>query len=351
MIAAGYPLAFKQSDVKIHGHSCEYRVYAEDPSRKFLPSIGFLKKYKEPTHHENIRIDTGVQEGSEISMYYDPMISKLITWGKDRKEALKLLATAMDEYVIRGVVHNVGFGRSILRNNDFLAGNYSTAFIPTFYPQGFRGDPLDENDHLQLAISAHFLKNIRNSTNVLSNQPKPSEEKVFYVTLKGDTDKDYKVERTASGYEVTDLSNNQTHTLKTNDFNLDYGTLLRFNLNGEDKLIQFVDVKEELHYNFYYKGNSVETLVYDQSQFKYKKFMAPPKKIDYAKSIISPMPGAIVSVAVEVGQQVTDGQELLIIEAMKMQNIIKAQIDGKIKKINVKPGESVAVDQLLIEFE
>jgi propionyl-CoA carboxylase alpha chain len=110
LIAAGYPLAFKQSDIKIHGHSVEYRVYAEDPSRKFLPSIGFLKKYKEPTAHENIRIDTGVQEGSEISMYYDPMISKLVTWGKDRKEAMDLLAKAIDEYVIRGVIHNLGFG-------------------------------------------------------------------------------------------------------------------------------------------------------------------------------------------------------------------------------------------------
>lgn len=109
LIAAGYPLAFKQSDVKINGHSFEYRVYAEDTARKFLPSIGFLKKYKEPREHENIRIDTGVTEGSEISMYYDPMISKLITWGKDRKEAMNLLSKAVDEYVIRGVVHNLGF--------------------------------------------------------------------------------------------------------------------------------------------------------------------------------------------------------------------------------------------------
>lgn len=161
LIAAGYPLAFKQDDIKINGHSAEYRVYAEDPSRKFLPSIGFLKKYKEPTAHENIRIDTGVQEGSEISMYYDPMISKLITWGKDRKTALELLAKAMDEYVIRGVVHNVGFGRSILNNQHFLNGDYSTAFIPDFYPDGFKGEPLTEADHLQLAISAHFLKNVR----------------------------------------------------------------------------------------------------------------------------------------------------------------------------------------------
>lgn len=160
LIGAGYPLAFKQSDVKIHGHAVEYRVYAEDPSRKFLPSIGFLKKYKEPTPHENIRIDTGVQEGSEISMYYDPMISKLVAWGKDRKSAMDLISNAMDEYVIRGVVHNLGFGQSIVRNKSFAEGNYSTAFIPTFYPNGFRGDPLTTDDVTGVVIASHYIRNL-----------------------------------------------------------------------------------------------------------------------------------------------------------------------------------------------
>ena len=105
-----------------------------------------MKKYKEPTPHEHIRIDTGVQEGSEISMYYDPMISKLITWAPNRKEALKLLGHAMDEYVIQGVTHNLGFGRSIVRNESFASGNYSTAFIPTYYPTGFKGEPLVHED-------------------------------------------------------------------------------------------------------------------------------------------------------------------------------------------------------------
>lgn len=134
-------------------------MYAEDPARKFLPSIGFLKKYKEPTPHKNIRIDTGVQEGSEISMYYDPMISKLITWGKDRAESIDLLADALDEYVVRGVTHNMGFGRSMLRNKDFRSGSYSTAFIPTYYPNGFMGDELTKSDINEIAISLHFLKN------------------------------------------------------------------------------------------------------------------------------------------------------------------------------------------------
>ena len=127
----------------------EYRVYAEDPSRKFLPSIGFLKKYKEPNVDDperRVRIDTGVEEGSEISMYYDPMISKLITWGKDREESMRILDKAFDEYVIQGVTHNIEFGKSILASEDYWTGNYSTAFIPENYPDGFKGDELGAKD-------------------------------------------------------------------------------------------------------------------------------------------------------------------------------------------------------------
>lgn len=181
LISAGHKLQYTQDDIKIKGHSVEYRVYAEDPSRKFLPSIGFLTKYQEPAAHKDIRIDTGVQEGSEISMYYDPMISKLITWGKDRKEAMTLLDKAFDEYVVQGVAHNLGFGKSILHNEAFAAGDYSTAFIPTFYPEGYKGDVLKISDQRVLSAAAAFIKNrylgYRNSAS------KP--EDVLYVTVMG----------------------------------------------------------------------------------------------------------------------------------------------------------------------
>jgi propionyl-CoA carboxylase alpha chain len=161
-------------------------------------------------------------------------------------------------------------------------------------------------------------------------------------------------------YTITSLDNSKKgadatplgqQSLKVADFDLDYGSLLRFKVDGGEKLVQFVETKEELHFSFYHKGAVVETQVYDASQYRYKKYMAPPKKVNYAKSVLSPMPGAIVSISVEPGQVVADGQELLIIEAMKMQNIIKSQVEGKIKKILIKPGDSVAVDQLLIEYE
>ena len=147
----------------------EYRVYAEDPSRKFLPSIGFLQKYKEPNcdvPDGRVRIDTGVEEGSEISMYYDPMISKLITWGKDRKTSMDILNRAFDEYVINGVTHNIGFGQSILKNQAYATGDYSTAFIAENYPMGFSGDDLTSVDHSLLSIVGHHIKNHFNSRGV-----------------------------------------------------------------------------------------------------------------------------------------------------------------------------------------
>jgi propionyl-CoA carboxylase alpha chain len=278
-------------------------------------------------------------------MYYDPMISKLITWGKDRKEALALLANAMDEYVIRGVTHNVGFGRSILRNKDFTGGSYTTAFIPTFYPTGFRGDPLDDSDHQQLALSAHYLKNLYAGFN------NNAQNSTLYVTLAvGDEETDYKVEQTDKSFTLTNLKTNKSVEVNASDFEFRYGSILRFKEGGEQRLVQFLEAKDNLHFGFYYKGNTLDLQVYDEHQYPLKHYMAKPKKVDYGKSVISPMPGSIVSVSVEVGQTVTEGQELLVVEAMKMQNLIKSEVDGKIKKVNVKQGQSVAVDELLIEY-
>jgi propionyl-CoA carboxylase alpha chain len=185
LIAAGHKLKFTQDDIKIKGHAMEYRVYAEDPSRKFLPSIGFLRKYKEPRifnePNGRVRIDTGVEEGSEISMYYDPMISKLISWGPNRKEAARILDRAFDEYVIAGVTHNIGFGKSILANKAFAEGNYSTAFIPTYYKDGFTGDNLDTHDHTLLAIAAHKVKNMHLGWGFKDTESK--KERVFVVSI------------------------------------------------------------------------------------------------------------------------------------------------------------------------
>ncbi|MCP3663805.1 MAG: acetyl/propionyl/methylcrotonyl-CoA carboxylase subunit alpha [Gammaproteobacteria bacterium] len=356
LIAAGYPLAMKQEDIKINGHSVEYRVYAEDPAKKFLPSIGFLRKYREPAKHEHIRIDTGVEEGSEISMYYDPMISKLVTWGKDRKEAMSLLNEAMDDYVIQGVTHNVGFGRAVINHPDFASANYNTAFIPDNYPEGYHGDHLSVEDQHTLCVAASEMKNLQRNFEQLKDQEEMRDyDTELYVTLPAggleEVTHEYKVMIDGDDYSITNLETGEHKDIKMTDMSLTQLSLLKMKIDGTDKTCQFVDVKDETDYIFNYCGNTLPIKVHDASQQKYKKFMAPPKVIDYSKTIISPMPGAIISVSVEKGDSVQPGQEVMVIEAMKMQNVLKSEIEGVVKAVQVKPNDSVGVDEILIEFE
>jgi len=214
----------------------EYRVYAEDPSRKFLPSIGFLKKYKEPRldrPNSKVRIDTGVEEGSEISMYYDPMISKLITWGEDREHSMRILDKAFDEYVIQGVIHNIGFGKSILANKAFWDGDYSTAFIPDYYPDGFTGDALLKEDFEKVALAAHLVKNKQlkqgGSTNHESTQ--------FVSFSDGD---DYKITETPSSYQVQNLQTGDVKEFDLDSWNLDYNSLVTLNYEKDEHILQIL---------------------------------------------------------------------------------------------------------------
>lgn len=363
LIAAGHPLKITQNDVKINGHSIEYRIYAEDPSRKFLPSIGFLEKYREPVSLEGVRIDTGVQEGSEISMYYDPMISKLICWGENRKIAIERLNNAIDEYVIRGVIHNAGFGKSIINNKEFAAGNYSTAFIPTYYKDGFKGEIMTGQDHRVLAMTAFEMAHMLDRQNRLAGitYPEFNEalnplycviDKKTYKVSKDLINNCYSIEELGKQTEKTPLDKNCIES-----FSLYGDSLIKASLKSKEtgevfnKTVQFVDVKDGNKYSFYYRGSDVKMTVYNEDQFKLKEFMPVIKARDMSKILISPMPGGIISVSVKAGDHIVDGQELLVIEAMKMQNIIRAEKEAKIKTVKVKKGQSVAVDEVLIEFE
>jgi propionyl-CoA carboxylase alpha chain len=363
LTSCGYPLPITQDDVKIKGHAIEYRIYAEDPSRKFLPSIGFLEQCKEPISRDGVRIDTGVEEGSEISMYYDPMISKLICWGKDRPEALKRLDLALSEFVIRGVIHNSGFGKSIINNPTFMAGSYTTAFIPTFYKDGFMGEVMTPADQKMLAIMAFKMAHKEDAQRKLKGIQYPAFNtglnplfcaiagktyKVVYDVAKGS----FAVSTVEGAEEVTEFDE-----AKVSKFDMHFNTLIKSSFVDQksgssiDKTVQFVDVKNGNKFGFYYRGTNVAVDVFDQDQFALKKFMAVIKPRDTAKMVLSPMPGGVVSVNVAAGQHVVDGQELLVIEAMKMQNLIRSEKDAKIKSVKVKKGQSVAVDEVLIEFE
>lgn len=288
-------------------------------------------------------------------MYYDPMISKLITWGKDRKEAMSLLDKAFDEYVVQGVAHNIGFGKSIVANEEFAAGNYSTAFIPEFYPEGYRGDDLDDSQMQILALACHNMKNISSDYYKEAAERVGVTNKVVYITILGkgeEADRDWKVEHNSDSYVITDMASGNSSEHKINAFLFEHNSLIKMDLQTQgSQTLQFIGQQHDLKFDFYYQGGQINTMLYDETQYKYKQHMAPPTKVDHSRSILSPMPGQIVAVNVEVGQTVVDGQDLCVVEAMKMQNILKSERDGVIKSVKVKSGDSVAVDELLIEFE
>lgn len=356
-IAAGYKLDFTQNDVKIKGHSVEYRVYAEDPARKFLPSIGFLRKYREPSHTPNVRVDTGIEEGSEISMYYDPMISKLITTGKDRADALALMDSALKEYVVRGVGHNLGFGISIVNNEHFYKGDYNTAFIPNYYPEGFNGEVLTTDDNILCALMAAKLRNKAKDYAKIEGVSRHSPHlHDVYVTV---NERDYRVQLNEGETHatITEVDSGKQFVREVTDFEFESQTILRSTTvdpetkKSYNEVVQFVDSKFDMEFNLWHRGTNVHTIVYNPTQYECKPHMPEVVKIDTTKVVMSPMPGTIVSVNVKPGDTVEDGQELLVIEAMKMQNQLKSERSGKVKSVSVKSGDAVPVDHVLIEFE
>lgn len=217
---------------------------------------------------KRVRIDTGVQEGSEISMYYDPMISKLITWGKDRTEALHLIDRAFDEYVIRGVTHNLGFGKSIVHNEDFIKGDYSTGFIEKFYNDGFTGDNLNAGDHRLLAVVGHQIKNIHSSY----GKSEAANIKTLYVRvekLRDEPSSDYKITRNSDEeFSITNMSTGKTETHRINDFKYEYNSLITLNIDDEAQILQFNNAQNDnIRYGFNYKGNNIELSVLDERQY------------------------------------------------------------------------------------
>lgn len=244
--------------------------------------------------------------------------------------------------MVQGVAHNIGFGKSIIHNESFAKGDYSTAFIPDFYPDGYKGDQLEAADQGLVSLVAAKIKN----TFLGFRNTAYKDEKVMYVTIIGkgeEEDMDWKVEASDCGnkYTMTDMASGESHVVALDSFNFEHNSLVKM---GGNKVMQLLGTENDFKFDFYFKGGKVETYVYDESQFKYKHFMAPPVKIDTSKSLLSPMPGAVVSVSVEPGQTIVDGQELCVIEAMKMQNILKSEREGKVKSVQVKAGDSVAVD-------
>ncbi|XP_015218908.1 propionyl-CoA carboxylase alpha chain, mitochondrial isoform X2 [Lepisosteus oculatus] len=353
-VAKGYALRHKQTDIPINGWAVESRVYAEDPYKSFgLPSIGRLSQYQEPVNLSNVRVDSGIQEGSDISIYYDPMISKLVTYGSTRAEALQRMEEALDNYVIRGVTHNIPLLREIIGHPRFVKGDISTKFLPEVYPEGFKGHQLTDSEQEELVASAaslfvatqlrsqRFLGSLRVSTSQQEQKrwelSVELEKGVHAVTVSrlGST---YTVEMGVKSLDVT------------SEWNL-ASALLPVSINGTQRTMQCLSRTAGGEISLQYLGTVFKVRVLSKLAAELSRHMPEKVPEDTSSILRSPMPGTVVAVSVNPGDTVAEGQEICVIEAMKMQNSMTAAKTAKVKSVHCKPGETVGEGDLLVELE
>ena len=347
-VAAGEPLAFKQDDVKLKGWAIEARVYAEDPFRNFLPSIGRLVKYMPPQETEVVRVDTGVYEGGEVSMYYDPVIAKLITYGATRDRAIAHMRDALNEFFIRGVQHNISFLAALMVHTRFMTGRISTNMIAEEYPHGFHASDVPHDDPaLLISVAAFIHRRYMDRAAQTSGQLLGHERKVGndWVVLMGGQSHPVHVDPAEGGYDVAYMG--ETYQVRS-AWQFGY-PLFKGTLNGTDICIQVE--RRDMIYRLFHWGSQADVMVLSPKVADLQALMPVKAPPDLSKFLLSPMPGLLTKVAVVVGQEVKAGEELAVIEAMKMENVLRAEQDAVVAKIMAAPGDSLAVDQALIEFE
>ncbi|ROL50025.1 Propionyl-CoA carboxylase alpha chain, mitochondrial [Anabarilius grahami] len=388
-IAKGYKLKHKQPDIPINGWAIESRVYAEDPYKSFgLPSIGRLSQYQEPLDLANVRVDSGIEEGSDISIYYDPMISKLVTYGKTREEALKKMEDALDSYVIRGVTHNIPLLREIIVHPRFVSGDISTKFLPEVYPDGFKGHMLTAGERRELLATAaalyvaaqlrsqKFLGDLRVSS-------VPAESRVWELCVELDKGVHMLgVSRSGNNYKLRAgcvfLSDNCTSNWTpcstdgpggssvpacfgnveidgekvevSGEWNL-ASALLPITINGKHRTLQCLLRTAAGEITLQYLGTSFKLRVLSKLAASLSKHMPEKVPEDTSSILRSPMPGSVVAVSVKPGDSVAEGQEICVIEAMKMQNSMTAAKAAKVKSVHCKAGDTVGEGDLLVELE
>ncbi|MEO1193057.1 MAG: acetyl/propionyl/methylcrotonyl-CoA carboxylase subunit alpha [Pseudomonadota bacterium] len=350
-VAAGETLTITQDQVTIDGWAVEARVYAEDPARGFLPSIGRLRRYLPPKESDTVRIDSGVEEGSEISIYYDPMIAKLIGYGATRDAASDNLAQALDAFYIRGINHNTAFLTALVNHARFRSGALTTGFIAEEFPDGYGlGHP--EGADLRVLVLAAALVGRRQA----ERESLIAEEITgralllddWVVVIEGKEERSYHpvtLKPHSSGFQVSSALGDGTIESAWQPGDL----LIEAQVDGETKVVQLDRASPRM--TLTHAGVGIEVLVLRPSvaeMLQHMPIKAPP---DLSRFLLSPMPGLLVSVAVEVGQEVKAGEELAVVEAMKMENVLRASADGVVKTLHCTPGESLTVDQAIIEFE
>ena len=350
-IAAGEKLSFTQNDIPRNGWAIECRINAEDPYRQFLPSTGRLVKYQPPPSSDGVRVDTGVYEGGEIPMFYDSMIAKLITHGANRDEAISKMQTALNQFVIHGIDSNIPFQATLMQHPDFISGKMNTGFIQQNFPKGFMGGDLsDEVKQLLCAIASSIhLQYVLRSGNISGQlEGHASHVPTEYTVVIGEHGKQEYIDI------VIELDGDGDHIeIQEKEFvinsNWRPGEVLFEGLVNNSPIV-LQTLRNDVFYELIYNGISFKAMVMSRSKAQLQRLMpfkAPP---DMSQYLVSPMPGLLSEVSVEIGQKVEVGQKLAIIEAMKMENILTAQHAGVVGQIMVKKGESLAVDQIIIRF-
>ena len=352
-VANGEPLSITQDDVKINGWAIENRLYAEDPYRGFLPSIGRLTRYRPPaefaTDTHVVRNDTGVYEGGEISMYYDPMIAKLCTWGPTRLEAIEHMRNALDGFEVEGIGHNLPFLSAVMDHSKFVSGDMTTAFIAEEYPDGFNGVELDDAALRRIAASCAAMNRVVEIRRTqVSGRMDNHERRVgdnWVVALQGQS---YAV-TIAADPRGSSVTFEDGATLRVEGNWTPGDQLANMSVDGTPLVMKVGKISGGFRIRS--RGADLKVHVRTPRQAELAGYMLEKTPPDTSKMLLCPMPGLIVKVDVEVGQEVQEGQALCTVEAMKMENILRAERKGIVSKINAAAGDSLAVDDVIMEFE
>ena len=352
-VANGEPLSITQDDVKINGWAIENRLYAEDPYRNFLPSIGRLTRYRPPAEEATetavVRNDTGVFEGGEISMYYDPMIAKLCTWAPTRADAIEEMRIALDRFELEGIGHNLPFLAAVMDHPKFTSGDMTTAFIAEEYPDGFQGVELNEAELRRIAASAAAMNRVAEIRRTkISGRMDNHERRVgdnWVVSLQGEKFA-VSVAADANGSTVTFEDG---ASLRVEGDWMPGMMLADMTVDGAPLVMKVGKITGG--FRIRNRGADLKVHVRSPRQAELALHMIEKLPPDTSKMLLCPMPGLIVKVDVEVGQEVQEGQALCTVEAMKMENILRAERKGVVSKINAAAGDSLAVDDIIMEFE
>ncbi len=351
-VAAGENLPLSQKDVKLSGWAVEARVYAEDPLRNFLPSIGRLTRYGAPAG-EGVRVDTGVYEGGEISMFYDPMIAKLVGAGRTREQAADRLADALDAFEIRGLNHNISFLAAIATHKRFRAGNLTTGFIAEEFPEGFKGATPDGEARTALIVAAAIVQRRQAETEASVSGQLPGHEArvpsdlVVRISGLGDKPEDHSVALTWTDQGSYALRIGSKTIAVTSDWRTG-DRVLRATLDKRAVTVQVE--RDNGGWRLFHRGVLARALAARPRVAALAALMPVKKPPDTSKFLLSPMPGLLKSIAVKEGQDVKAGEEIAVVEAMKMENILRAPRDGRIVRHHAAAGDSLAVDQKILEF-